>query len=68
MSQERMSIIQLFKMFPDDATAERWFAKARWPNGIRCPYCESDNVNKSQEIRNDESLALSDFLAIASPA
>ena len=45
MSQERMSIIQLFEMFPDDVAAERWFAKARWPDGIRCPYCESDNVN-----------------------
>ena len=44
MTDERMSILQLFEMFPDDATAERWFVKARWPDGIRCPFCESDNI------------------------
>ena len=31
-------------MFPDDATAEAWFVKARWPNGIACPHCGSINV------------------------
>ena len=31
-------------MIPDDATAEAWFAKARWPNWIACPHCGSVNV------------------------
>ena len=31
-------------MFPDDATAERWFADQRWPEGLHCPYCGSTNV------------------------
>ncbi|MDE0034309.1 MAG: IS1595 family transposase [Deltaproteobacteria bacterium] len=31
-------------MFPDDATAERWFEKQRWPEGPRCIRCDSDNV------------------------
>ena len=31
-------------MFPDDETAEAWFAKNRWPNGVHCPACGSDNV------------------------
>ena len=47
MSTERLSIIQLFEMFPDDKTAERWFEKQRWPNGVHCPCCESDNVHES---------------------
>ena len=31
-------------MFPDEATAERWFIEQRWPNGVRCPDCHSSRV------------------------
>ena len=34
-------------MFPDDATAEKWFVETRWPDGIRCPYCDSDHINEN---------------------
>ena len=33
-------------MFPDDKTAEEWFVNQRWPNGVHCSYCESDNVSE----------------------
>lgn len=39
-----ISVPQLMKMFPDDHTAEAWFVAQRWPDGVRCAYCESDNV------------------------
>jgi len=39
-----MTLQELFRMFPDDATAERWFAEQRWPDGPHCPYCGSTNV------------------------
>ena len=39
-----MTLAELFRMFPDDATAERWFAEQRWPEGLHCPYCGSTNV------------------------
>ncbi len=39
-----ISLPELFQMFPDDRTAEEWFIKNRWPEGIRCPYCDGDNV------------------------
>ena len=39
-----LTLKQLFRMFPDDATAERWFAEQRWPDGPHCPYCGSTNV------------------------
>lgn len=29
--REGISLIDLFKMFPDDKTAEQWFIKTRWP-------------------------------------
>jgi len=41
-----MSLIQLFQMFPDDETAEKWFIHTRWPDGMACPRCGSTNVNE----------------------
>ena len=39
-----LNLIELFQMFPDDATAERWFEAQRWPDGQRfCPDCGSIN-------------------------
>ena len=39
-----LTLAQLFKLFPDDAAAERWFTRYYWPDGPVCPYCGSDNV------------------------
>ena len=43
-SRKGITLPQLFRMFPDDATAEQWFVDSRWPDGVRCAYCDSDNV------------------------
>ena len=40
-----ISLIDLFEMFPNDATAEAWFVDARWPDGVRCAHCDGDNVS-----------------------
>ena len=40
-----ISVIELFQLFPDDKTAEEWFVQSRWRNGIKCAYCDSENVN-----------------------
>ncbi len=37
---------QLFKMFPDDETAEKWFEQSRWEDGIRCAHCDSENYGE----------------------
>ena len=39
-----MSLVEVMRMFPDDAAAEKWFTDIRWPEGPRCPYCGSDNI------------------------
>ena len=44
-----LSTSQFFKMFPDDAVAEQWIIKARWPNGIACPDCGSFSVNTQEK-------------------
>ena len=39
-----ISLTGLFMMFPDDAAAEEWFVKERWPEGPHCPHCGSVRV------------------------
>ena len=39
-----ISLPELFRMFPDNDAAQAWFVKLRWPDGIVCHYCGSDNV------------------------
>ena len=39
-----MSLIEVFQMFPDNNAAEEWFKDVRWPDGIECPHCESENI------------------------
>ncbi len=35
---------EFYRTFPDDVTAEQWFIKHRWPEGIYCPRCGSASV------------------------
>ncbi len=40
--REGITLAELFRMFPDDAAAERWYEEQRWPGGNReCPDCGS---------------------------
>ncbi len=39
-----ITLKQIMRMFPDDATAERWFVEQRWQGIIACPSCGSVNV------------------------
>ncbi len=39
--REGISLIQLLRMFPDDAAAEKWSAGKVWPDGPYCPHCGS---------------------------
>ncbi len=44
-----LSLMDVMRMFPDDTAAERWFIETRWPAGMACPHCGSDNV---YEVKN----------------
>ena len=46
-----LSLIEITRMFPDDKTAEQWFAETRWPDGPRCPYCDSEKVQPRPPTR-----------------
>ena len=44
--RDGISLIEFFNLFPDDKTAQEWFVKTRWPDGIRCTHCGSDRINE----------------------
>ncbi len=39
-----MSLVELFRKFPNDEAAEEWFIEARWNGKVKCPKCGSDNI------------------------
>ena len=39
-----LTLTALFRLFPDDETAEAWFAEQRWQGVPYCPHCGSENV------------------------
>ena len=41
-----LSWVEFTRRFPDDETAEKWFVASRWPNGVHCPECGSDNIQE----------------------
>ena len=41
-----ISLMELPELFPDDEAAEKWIADVRWPDGPRCPRCNSKNVQE----------------------
>jgi len=42
--RKSISWMDLMERFPDEQTAERWFARQRWGDKSICPKCGSDNV------------------------
>ena len=42
--REGMSVIELFKMFPDNASARKWMEQSRWGDERHCPTCGSVNT------------------------
>ena len=42
--REGLTIVELFRRFPDDESAEKWFEEQRWPEERCCPDCGSTNT------------------------
>ena len=45
--REGISVVGLADMFPDEATAARWFEAHVWPRGRHCPRCGSVETKKA---------------------
>ena len=39
-----ITLLELHDIFPNNETAEQWFVSVRWPDGMHCPHCGSENV------------------------
>lgn len=39
-----ISSAQLLALFPDEQSARHYIESRRWPNGVRCPVCDSDRI------------------------
>lgn len=53
--REGISIVELFKMFPDEQSARDWFERTRWPNGeMYCPHCGS--MDRVQSVPNEKPM------------
>ena len=46
--REGITLSELLTMFSDDESAEEWFTQCRWPNGVRCAYCDSKRVQEGK--------------------
>lgn len=45
-----VTLIDLFEVFPDDETAEKWFEESRWPDGVRCAHCDGEYVSEASHF------------------
>ena len=67
-NRKGISLVEIMRQFPDDASAEAWYVTRRWPDGVSCPHCGSLNVqvgamHKSQPYRCREKECAKRFSA-----
>ena len=46
-----ISLVKAVWEFGDEVKAEAWLVAQRWPDGIRCPYCDSDAISPRKSSR-----------------
>ena len=46
---EGISLMELTQMFPDEASATKWFEALIWPNGRHCPRCGSTETTEASK-------------------
>ena len=42
--RQGITLMQVIQRFSTEEAAESWFIECRWPDGMRCPRCNGDNV------------------------
>ena len=47
-----ITLLELARMFPNEAAAQEWFENILWPNGKRyCPRCGSDDTHEASHLK-----------------
>ena len=39
-----ITLVEAVQRFSDEGEAEAWFIEQRWPDGIRCPFCDGESI------------------------
>ena len=47
----RYSLNQFMEQFDTPEKVQDWFVRQRWPNGVRCPRCEGDDIAERKDAR-----------------
>src|SRR5215211_8175504 len=45
--QGDMDLVKLFEQFGNDEKCRMALEKLRWPDGVRCPRCDSDKISRN---------------------
>lgn len=53
-----ISLIEAVEIFNDPQSAEEWFIGRRWPDGVKCPSCKSDNIHNRKNRKPQPFLCL----------
>ena len=48
---QNRALLDTLRRFDDETVAEAWLIAQRWPGGIRCPRCDSDNIAEPPDRR-----------------
>lgn len=53
LDRERVTVIELFKIFPDEGSARKWFEDIRWKGKRRCGHCGSI---KTKQVKSEKPM------------
>jgi len=45
--REGISLMDMFRMFPDESASEQWFESIVWPESRACPHCGSRHTKET---------------------
>ena len=58
--REKLSILEVAGLFPDDDTAENWFIDQRWGDAMHCPHCGCDRISDKMTARGKRGFRCKD--------
>ena len=45
------ALLDIIQRYENESLAEAWLVAQRWPNGVHCPRCDSDNIARAPEAK-----------------
>ena len=45
------ALLDIIQRYENESLAEAWLVAQRWPNGVHCPVCDSDNIARPPDAR-----------------